>query len=270
MSYEHIRFEVTDGVGVCTLIRPEKYNALTYESYAELVRLTGEVAGRSDVRVLVLRGEGKSFCCGGDVHQIIGDLLERDTADHLKFTTMTGAVVKGLREMPQPVIAEIQGLAVGAGAVISIASDLRVMAEGSKLGFIFTKVGLTGADMGAAYLLPRLVGLGRATEILLFGEMVEAEEAVRIGLATRLVAKDELRSTVDEMARRLADGPTLAQASTKRMLQRELDMDFHSAMEGETLAQALLLMGDDHREFYAAWKAKRDPEWSGAKAGERE
>lgn len=263
MSYEHIRFEVTDGVGVCTLIRPEKYNALTYESYAELVRLTHELPQRDDVKVLVLRGEGKSFCCGGDVHQIIGDLLERDVADHLKFTQMTGAVVKGLREMPQPVICEIQGLAVGAGAVIAIASDLRVLAEGARIGFIFTKVGLTGADMGAAYLLPRLIGLGRATEILMFGEMVPADEALRIGLANRVVAPGELTSTVDAMARRLADGPTLAQASTKRMLQRELDMDFHSAMEGETLAQALLLMGDDHREFYESWKEKRDPQWSG-------
>jgi enoyl-CoA hydratase/carnithine racemase len=263
MSYQHLRFDVADGVGTVTFARPEKLNALTYESYGEFEGLTREVARNTDVRVLVLRGDGTAFCAGGDVHSIIGDMLPRDMREHLEFTRMTGEVVRNLREMPQPVIAQIRGVAVGAGSVIALASDIRVLSANAKFAFLFTKVGLSGGDMGAAYLLPRVVGLGRASELLLLGDTIDAAEAHRIGLANRVVADDALDAEVAGLARRLADGPTMAQAMTKKMLQRELDMDFASAMEGEVQSQALLMMGKDHAEFYAAWCAKRPPRWSG-------
>lgn len=263
MDYEHIDFEVTQGIGTITFRRPDKKNALTYDSYRELEQLTRDLAHDRDVKVLVIRGAGADFCAGGDVHQIIGDLLERDAHDHYRFTQMTGAVVRNLREMPQPVIAQVRGLAVGAGAVIALASDLRVLGASARFGFVFTKVGLTGADMGAAYLLPRIVGLGRASELLLLGDMVDAESAERMGLANRVVPDDQLHDTVWRLAQRLAKGPHLAQELTKRMLQREQDQDFASAMETETLGQALLLMGNDHAEFYKAWCAKRPAEWTG-------
>lgn len=263
MTYEHLRYEVADGIGTVTFSRPDKMNALTYDSYREFEHLTRALAHDCDVKVLVVRGEGDHFCAGGDVHTIIGDLLPKDAHDHYRFTQMTGACVRNLREMPQPAIAQIQGLAVGAGSVIALACDLRVMAEGAKFGFIFTKVGLTGADMGAAYLLPRIVGLGRASELLLFGDNVKADECLRIGLANRVVPAEDLAETVAGMAKRLAEGPHLAQEITKRLLQRELDQDFASAMESETLGQALLLMGGDHAEFYEAWCARRKPEWKG-------
>ncbi len=263
MEYEHILYEVTEGIGTVTFNRPDKLNALTYDAYREFEYLTRTVARDEAVKVIVLRGSGAAFCAGGDVHEIIGDLLERDMHDHLRFTEMTGAVIRNLREMPQPVIAQIRGAAVGAGAVIALASDLRILTPSAKFGFVFTKVGLTGADMGAAYLLPRIVGLGRASELLLLGDTIDADECLRIGIANRVVAEDELHNTVFNLARRLAKGPTMAQKMTKRMLHRELDMDFASALEGETLAQALLLMGHDHAEFYKAKCAKRPPQWTG-------
>ncbi len=263
MDYQHLRYEAADGIATVTLDRPEKLNALTYDSYRELEHLTRELPRDPAVKVLVLRGAGKAFCAGGDVHGIIGDLLQRDTRDHLEFTRTTGDVVRNLREMPQPVIAQLHGVVAGAGSVIALAADLRYAAPSAKFAFLFTKVGLTGADMGAAYLLPRVVGLGRASEMLLFGESVDAEEAQRIGLVNRVVPEAELAAFVTEAARKLAAGPTLALATTKRMLQRELDMDLASALESEVQAQALLLMAKDHAEFYKAWCEKRPPTWSG-------
>lgn len=263
MPYQHLKFDVADGVGTVTLLRPEKLNALTYDSYRELETLTRDLPRHADVRVVVLRGEGKAFCAGGDVHEIIGDLIPRDMKDHLEFTRMTGAVVANLREMPQPVIARIHGLAAGAGSVIALAADLRVLSTSAKFAFLFTKVGLSGGDMGAGYLLPRVVGLGRASELLLLGDTIDAEACLRYGLANRVVPDVELDAEVTKLARRLADGPAYAQALTKRMVQRELDMDFASAMEGEVQSQALLLMGRDHAEFFEAWKAKRPPQWRG-------
>jgi enoyl-CoA hydratase/carnithine racemase len=263
MKFQHILLDVADGVGTVTLPRPEKMNALTYDSYRELETLTRELPRIPDVRVLVLRGEGKAFCAGGDVNEIIGDLVARDMKDHLDFARMTGAVVAGLREAPQPVIARVHGLAAGAGAVIALAADLRVLAASAKFAFLFTKVGLSGGDMGAGWLLPRVVGLGRASELLLLGDTIDAAECLRIGLANRVVADDEIDAEVGELARRLADGPAYAQAMTKKMVQREMDMDFASAIEAEAQSQALLLMGKDHATFHAAWKAKRPPKWSG-------
>jgi enoyl-CoA hydratase/carnithine racemase len=263
MKHEHLHFGVEDGVGTVTFDRSGRLNALTYDSYREFERLTREMPRHRDVRVLVLRGAGKGFCAGGDVDEIIGDLLAKDTRDHIEFTRMTGDCVRNLREMPQPVIAQVHGMAAGAGSVIALAADVRVLAASARFAFLFTKVGLSGGDMGAGYLLPRVVGLGRASELLLLGDTIDADECLRIGLANRVVPDEDLADEVGRLARRLADGPEWAQAMTKRMVQRELDMDLASAMEGEVQSQALLLMGKDHAEFYAAWRDKRPPRWSG-------
>jgi enoyl-CoA hydratase/carnithine racemase len=263
MSYQHVRYELTQGVGTVVLDRPEKLNALTYDTYRDLERLTRDEARNPELKVLVLRGAGSAFCAGGDVDLIIGDLLKRDVHDHVVFTKLTCDVVRNLREMPQPVIAQVHGMAAGAGAVIALASDLRYLAQKARFSFLFTKVGLTGADMGAAWLLPRMVGAGRASEILLLGDTLDAEECHRIGLANRVVPDDELNDLVAKVAARLATGPAAALQMTKRMIQRELDMDFASALEGEMLGQALLLLGADHREFHAAWTEKRPPQWRG-------
>jgi enoyl-CoA hydratase/carnithine racemase len=263
MTYVHLGWDVRDGIGTVTFDRPDKLNALTYDVYRDFERLTREVARDEAVRVVVLRGAGKAFCAGGDVHGIIGDLLAQDQKAHLDFARMTCDVVRNLRAMPQTVVAQIHGMAAGAGAVIALASDLRYLSESARFAFLFTKVGLTGADMGAAWLLPRVVGFGRASEILLLGDTIDAAECHRIGLANAVHPDGELATAVAAVARRLAAGPAQAQAMTKRMLQREQDMDFLSALDGEMLAQALMLMGRDHAEFYEAWKAKRPPAWTG-------
>ena len=187
-----IDLAVHDGVATITLNRPEKLNALTFEAYAELRDLLAELPHRGDARVLVLTGEGRGFCSGGDVEEIIGELQRMEAAELLEFTRMTGAVVKALRECPLPVIAAVNGVAAGAGSVIALAADFRLLARSASFAFLFTKVGLAGADMGSAYLLPRIVGLGRATELLVLGDKVDAERAERIGLATQVVDDDEL------------------------------------------------------------------------------
>jgi enoyl-CoA hydratase/carnithine racemase len=262
--WEHLRFDVDDGVGTVTLDRPERLNALTLGAYADLRDLLAEVEHRDDVDVLVVTGEGEGFCSGGDVDEIIGTLLdEGDNRDVLEFTRMTGAVVQRMRELPLPIIAGVNGTAAGAGAVIALAADLRVVARSASFHFLFTKVGLAGADMGCAYLLPRIVGLGRAAELLLFGERVDAEEAERIGLANRVVDDEVLRDEVTGVARRLADGPTLAYGATKMLLTREQDTSLGSAIELEAWAQALLMRSGDHREFRDAFREGRDPDWTG-------
>jgi enoyl-CoA hydratase/carnithine racemase len=262
--WEHFRFEVHDGVGTITLDRPDRLNALTFETYADLRDLLGELPQRDDVRVLVITGEGRGFCSGGDVDEIIGRLLEEgDEQQVLSFTRMTGAVVRRMRELPKPVIASINGTAAGAGAVIALAADLRLMARSASFSFLFTKVGLAGADMGAAYLLPRVVGLGRATELLLLGEPVIAARAEEIGLVTMTVEDDALAAETSSLARRLAVGPLAAYGTTKALLTREQDVDLGSAIELEAQAQALLMRSEDHAEFYRAFKEKRPPKWSG-------
>lgn len=263
-EWEHFRFEVDDGVGTITLDRPERLNALTFDVYADLRDLTAELEHRDDVHVLVITGEGKGFCSGGDVEQIIGELLERgDNRRVTDFTRMTGAVVRNLRELPIPVIAAVNGTAAGAGAVIALAADLRLLARSASLHFLFTKVGLAGADMGAAYLLPRVVGLGRAMELLYFGDRIDAEAAERMGLANRVVDDADLATEAQAWARRLADGPTFALAMTKRLVSRELDMDLHGAIEMEAITQAFLMRSEDHDEFFAAQREKRSPQWKG-------
>jgi enoyl-CoA hydratase/carnithine racemase len=262
-QWEHFDFDVTDGVATVTLNRPEKLNALTFDVYADLRDLLAELPHRGDARVLVLTGEGRGFCSGGDVEEIIGELQKMETRELLEFTRMTGAVVKALRECPLPVIAAVNGIAAGAGSVIALASDFRLLARSAKFAFLFTKVGLAGADMGSAYLLPRLVGLGRATELLILGDKVDSARAEAIGLATQVVEDEDLPATAAALARRLADGPALAYSTTKVLLTREQDMDLGSSIELEAMTQALLMTSKDHQEFYAAWSAGRSPQWRG-------
>jgi enoyl-CoA hydratase/carnithine racemase len=261
--WQHFDLDVTDGVATVTLNRPGKLNALTFDVYADLRDLLAELPHRGDARVLMLTGAGKGFCSGGDVEEIIGELQRMEAAELLEFTRMTGAVVKALRDCPLPVIAAVNGTAAGAGAVIALAADFRLLARSASFAFLFTRVGLSGADMGAAYLLPRLVGLGRATELLTLGDRVGAERAEAIGLATQVVDDDELPATAHALARRVADGPALAFATTKVVLTRELDMDLAGSIEMDAITQALLMKTADHAEFYAAWSGGRSPAWSG-------
>jgi enoyl-CoA hydratase/carnithine racemase len=262
-AWQHFDFSVHEGVGSIRLNRPAKLNALTFEAYADLRDLLAELPARGDVRVLLIGGEGHGFCSGGDVEEIIGPLQEMGAADLLEFTRMTGSVVKALRECPLPVIAAVNGVAAGAGAVLALACDFRLMAESGSFAFLFTRVGLAGADMGAAYLLPRIVGLGRATELLLLGEKVSAERCLAIGLATEVVPDDVLADRATALASRLAEGPAFAYATTKSLLTREQDMALAPAIELEAITQALLMHSDDFEEFYAAWSERRRPEWTG-------
>lgn len=213
--------------------------------------------------MLVLTGEGRGFCSGGDVEEIIGELVKLEAADLLEFTRMTGAVVRALRECPLPVIAAVNGIAAGAGSVIALASDFRLLAESASFAFLFTRVGLGGADMGSAYLLPRIVGLGRATELLILGERIDAQRAYEIGLATAVYPDGALSDQAAVLARRLATGPALAYATTKSLLTRELGMDLGSAVELEAITQALMMKSGDFAEFYRAWSEGREPRWSG-------
>ena len=262
-EWKHFRFERDGAVATVTFDRPDKLNALTFDTYADLRDLLAELPHRGDTRVLVLRGEGRSFCSGGDVDEIIGATLSMRPDELLAFTRMTGDVVGAMRRCPVPIIAAIHGTAAGAGSVIALAADFRIVARSAKFAFLFTKVGLAGADMGAAYLLPRLVGLGRATSMLMLGDTVPAEEADRYGLVSELVDDDALDATAAALARRLADGPWQAYAQTKALLTRELDMGLTGALELEAMTQALLMNGADYREFHAAFTGKRPPQWRG-------
>jgi len=255
---------VKDGIGLITFTRPKSLNSLTFEVYRELRRFFEESRRDDRLKVVVLTGNGRGFCSGGDVFEIIGELLKMEMKGLLEFTRMTGDLVKAIRLLDKPVIAAVNGLAAGAGAVIALAADLRVCAASASFRFLFTQVGLTGADMGAGYLLPKVVGLSKATELLLLGEPVDADTAARYGLANRVVPDAELMDAAMDWARRLAEGPTLAISMTKRMLQNELNMDLVSAVEAEAQAQALLLQGRDHRAFFEAFQEKRKPRFTGA------
>jgi len=261
--WDHFGFRVEDRVATVTFDRPDRLNALTFDVYADLRDLLRELPHRDDVEVLVITGRGKGFCSGGDVDAIIGELLRMDARDLLEFTRMTGAVVQNMRECPIPIIGSVNGTAAGAGAVIALAADFRIVASHARFHFLFTKVGLSGGDMGAAYLLPRLVGIGRANEILMFGDPVDATHAADIGLATKVVAADALEQTTSELARRIADGPTFAYRATKLLLTREMDMGLAASIELEAMTQALLMTTNDHREFHAAFTEDRPPDWKG-------
>jgi enoyl-CoA hydratase/carnithine racemase len=262
-EWKNFSFRLEKGVATVTFNRPEVLNALTFEVYADLRELLTELPHREDVRAVVLTGEGRGFCSGGDVQEIIGELLKLGARELLDFTRMTGTVVQRMRECPLPIISAVNGVAAGAGAVLALASDFRILARSATFQFLFTKVGLAGADMGSAYLLPRIVGLGRATELLMLGGKVGSQRALDIGLATQVVDDDSLEDTSQVLAQRLAAGPGFAHASTKLLLSRELDTDLAGALELEAYAQALLMTSEDHREFYAAFTANREPKWRG-------
>jgi len=261
-EWRHFEFSVADGVATVTFDRPSRLNALTFDVYADLRDLLRELPHRDDVRVVVITGNGRGFCSGGDVDEIIGELLQMAPREILDFTRMSGAVVQNMRECPLPVIASVNGTAAGAGSVIALAADFRLLARSAKFAFLFTKVGLAGADMGSAYLLPRMVGVARATELLMLGDTVDAESAGRLGLGS-VYDDAELPAATAALARRLADGPAFAYATTKMLLTREIDMDLGGALELEAMTQALLMHSEDHREFHAAFTEKRPPRWSG-------
>lgn len=262
-NWKHFLFDVTDGMATLTFNRPEKLNAITFQVYADLRDLLGELPHRGDIRALVITGAGRGFCSGGDVNEIIGELQKMEPHQLLEFTRMTGGVTQRMRDCPLPIIAAVNGIAAGAGAVLALAADFRIMARSASFAFLFTRVGLSGADMGSAYLLPRLIGLGRATELLMLGESVSAERALSIGLASQVVEDSQLTRTGTELGRTLATGPALAYASTKALISRELDMNLGAALELDAMTQALLMKTADHAEFYAAFREGREPRWSG-------
>jgi enoyl-CoA hydratase/carnithine racemase len=261
--WKHFDFAIASDVATITLARPEKLGALTFDVYADLRDLLTELPHRGDARAVVITGSGRGFCSGGDVVEIIGALQSMQAGDLLEFTRMTGSVVRAIRECPLPVIAAVNGIAAGAGAVIALASDLRLLARSARFAFLFTKVGLAGADMGSAYLLPRVIGLGRATELLLLGDAVDADRALEIGLATSVVDDEALHETAQTLARRLAGGPTLAYSTTKVLLTKELDMGLGGSLELDAMTQALLMGSHDHAEYHRAWTEGRAPVWEG-------
>ena len=254
-------YEKTEsGIATITLNRPERLNALTFEVYRELTDTFATLRDQDDVRVVVITGAGRAFCSGGDVKDIIGELFSRDVEGLLEFTRMTCELVRNIRLLPKPVIASLNGTTAGAGACIALASDIRIATEDARIAFLFVKVGLSGADMGAAYLLPRVVGLAKATELLYSGDFISAHEAERIGLYNQVVPSTaELATATNTLAERLARGPGFALAKTKEMLNRELNMNLEAALECEAQAQAICMQHPDYREAYEAFVAKREP-----------
>jgi enoyl-CoA hydratase/carnithine racemase len=246
-------YEVEEGIATFTLDRPDRLNALTFDVYRRLADVFHRLRFAEEVKCVVITGKGRGFCGGGDVHDIIGQLLKRDTHAVLEFARMTGELIENIRRLDRPVIAAVNGTAAGAGAVIALACDFRIMADTAKFHFLFTKVGLTGADMGAAWLLPRVVGLSRATEWLMLGDGVDATTALASGLVTRVVAEADVLPNAQALAQRLVKGPSLALSMTKRLLNNEAGMDLSAAIESEAIAQALLLRAEDHRAFYDAY-----------------
>ena len=246
------------GIATITLNRPDRLNALTFEVYRELTDKFAALREERDVRVVIITGAGRAFCSGGDVRDIIGELFSRDMEGLLEFTRMTCELIRNIRALPKPVIASLNGTTAGAGACIALASDLRIASEDARIAFLFVKVGLAGTDMGASHLLPRIVGLAKATEMLYTGDFITAAEAERIGFYNRVVAADQLHAATREFAERLARGPAFALGKTKEMLNRELHMDFESALESEAQAQAICMQHPDYREAYEAFVAKRE------------
>ncbi|WP_437745448.1 enoyl-CoA hydratase family protein [Sorangium sp. So ce1504] len=261
------QLELSRGVAEITLSRPDRLNALTFEVYGELTA-TFRSLERSAARAVVLTGAGRGFCSGGDVEGIIAELFARDARGMLEFTRATGALIQSICELRRPVIAAVNGVAVGAGAVIAAACDLRIAAASARFGFIFPKVGLSGADMGASYLLPRIVGQGRAAELLFFGDLIGADEALRIGLVNRVVADSDALGVARGWAERLARGPAFAHAITKQMLESERTMPLAAAIEAEAQAQAICMAHPDFREAHEANRAKRPPRFEGADRGD--
>jgi enoyl-CoA hydratase/carnithine racemase len=259
----HFRWECSERVARITLERPERKNPLSFDSYAELRDLFGALRHASDVRAVVLSGAGGNFCSGGDVHEIIGPLIGLAPPELLMFTRMTGDLVKAMRHCPQPIVAAVDGVCAGAGAILAMASDLRYGTARSKTAFLFARVGLAGCDMGACALLPRIVGQGRAAEWLYSGRALGGDEALAWGFYNRLADPDALLAEAAAFARTLADGPAFAHAITKTMLHQEWSMDIDSAIESEAQAQALCMMTEDFGRAYRAFAAKEKPRFEG-------
>ena len=257
MNYSSFVFENNDGIATIRLNDPEKLNALTFQTYGDLEKIMAELASDNSVKVVVLTGTGKGFCSGGSVNDIIGPLLKMKGDDLYKFTRMTCNVVKNMRSLKKPIIAAVNGIAAGAGAMLMLASDLRIFSDKARAAFLFVKVGLSGADMGALYLLPRIVGLGKATELVYFGDTIDAQEAYRIGLANRVVPGETLIDEVYKWATRLKDGPLYALGVTKELIEYEGNVDLEAALEMEAMAQARCMETPDFVEGYNAFIEKR-------------
>jgi len=261
-------YEERDAVATITLNRPERLNALTFEIYRELTDTFAALGTRDGVRAVVITGAGRAFCSGGDVHDIIGELFKRDMQGLLEFTRMTCEMVRNLRALPKPVIASLNGTTAGAGACIALAADIRIASPAAKIAFLFVRVGLSGADMGAAFLLPRIIGLAKATELLYTGDFLSAEDALAMGLYNKIVPADELTNTTREFAVRLARGPAFALAMTKEMLNREMEVSLDTALEWEAQAQAVCMQHPDYREAFDAFVEKREPRFNQREKGE--
>ncbi len=259
----HFKFEVKDTTAIITLDRPERKNPLTFESYVELRDLFRSFSEASDVKAVVITGAGDNFCSGGDVHEIIGPLTKLDMPGLLAFTQLTGDLVKAMRACPQPVIAAIDGICVGAGAILALASDVRLGTSRSKIAFLFTRVGLAGCDMGGCAMLPRVIGQGRASELLFTGRSMMGEEAERWGFLNRLCAPDSLMSEAMTLATELTSGPTFAHAMTKKMLHEEWNMGVDQAIDAEAQAQAICMSTNDFHRGYHAFVDKQKPEFKG-------
>ncbi len=259
----HFLWEVKDAVATIILNRPERKNPLTFDAYAELRDLFGRLRYAIDVNAVVVTGAGGNFCSGGDVHEIIGPLVRLQAPELLMFTRMTGDLVKAMRACPQPVVAAVDGVCAGAGAIVAMASDLRLGTARSKTAFLFNRVGLAGCDMGACAILPRLVGQGRASELLYTGRSLGGEEGERWGFFNRLCAPDEVLAEAQKLALELAQGPSFANGITKAMLHQEWAMTIEQAIEAEAQAQAICMMTEDFNRAYDAFVAKRKPVFEG-------
>jgi enoyl-CoA hydratase/carnithine racemase len=255
-------YEERGAVGLITLNRPDRLNSLTFEVYRELTDTLAALRHRRDVRVVVITGRGRGFCSGGDVEEIIGELFSRDMTGLLEFTRMTCELIRNIRTLNKPVIASLNGTVAGAGAVIALACDLRIAADSAKIAFLFVKVGLAGADMGAGFLLPKVVGLSKATEMLYTGDFINADEAAKVGLYNKVVPASELETETMTLANKLAAGPAFALGMTKAALNRELDMSLEMALDAESETQAICMLNPDFREAYQAFKEKRAPEFN--------
>jgi enoyl-CoA hydratase/carnithine racemase len=260
---QHFLWSVQNQVGWITLNRPEKKNPLTFDSYAELRDLVRRLPYAADIKVVVISGADGNFCSGGDVQEIIGPLTRMTMPELLNFTRMTGDLVKAMRACPQPIIAAVDGVCAGAGAILAMSSDIRLSTPRSKTAFLFTRVGLAGCDMGACAILPRIIGHGRAAEWLLSGRSVGADEALACGFYSRLVAAEELRTAAAQLSQELADGPTFAHGMTKTMLNQEWNMGLEQALESEAQAQAVCMKTEDFRRAYDAFSAKQRPAFKG-------
>jgi enoyl-CoA hydratase/carnithine racemase len=262
MTYHGFVYENNDGIATIRLNDPDRLNALTFQTYSDLEKIMADLADDKNVQVIVLTGTGKGFCSGGSIHDIIGPLLKMKGDELYKFTRMTCNVVKNMRQLRKPIIAAVNGIAAGAGAMLMLASDLRIFSDKARAAFLFVKVGLSGADMGALYLLPRIVGLGKATELVYFGDPIDAQEAYRIGLANRIVSGEKLMDEAYGWARRLKEGPLYALGVTKELFESEANVKLETALEMEAKAQARCMETPDFVEGYQCFVEKRPPRFN--------